>query len=84
MPIKTTSYFVYILLCADDSLYTGITNNIEARLKTHESGKGSKYIRAHLPVKLVYTEKLKTKSLALKREAEIKKLDRQQKLSLIN
>ena len=76
-------YYLYILQCADDSLYTGITNDLNNRMKVHESGKGSKYVRAHSPFKLVYTEKFETKSEAMKREIAIKKLSREEKLKLI-
>ncbi len=73
-------YFVYVLKCGDGSFYTGITNNLEKRIETHRSGKGSKYIRAHLPVQLIYNEVLESKSQALKREREIKSWSRQQKI----
>ena len=73
-------YFVYILKCSDGSFYTGITNDLEKRIATHRSGKGSKYIRAHLPVEIVYREKLQTKSDALKREREIKSWSREKKI----
>jgi putative endonuclease len=75
-------YTLYILKCNDNSLYTGITNNLEKRLKTHQSKKGSKYVRAHLPFKIVYQEQLETKSQALKREIQIKKMSREEKLKL--
>ena len=75
-------YFVYILECSDGSFYTGITNNLEQRILTHESGKGSKYVRSRLPVKLIYQEECLTKSKALKREFEIKNLPRAKKLEL--
>ncbi|MBK5245016.1 MAG: GIY-YIG nuclease family protein [Eubacteriaceae bacterium] len=75
---------VYIVKCSDDTLYTGWTRNIEVRLIAHNSGRGSKYTRARLPVILMYWEILETKSDALKREAAIKKLTRKQKLKLIN
>lgn len=76
-------YYVYILRCGDGSLYTGITTDLEHRLKMHQSGKGAKYTRSHLPVELVYQEVQPDKSAALHREAEIKKLPRSQKLKLI-
>ena len=76
-------YFVYILQCCDNSLYTGITNDIEKRMHMHESKKGSKYVRAHLPFKLIYSEIQDTKQSALKREREIKKLSHEEKLELI-
>lgn len=73
-------YFVYILLCSNDSLYTGITNNIEKRLDDHKSGKGSKYVRAHLPFKLIHSEEFPDRSSASKRESEIKGLGREEKI----
>ena len=76
--------YVYILKCCDESLYTGWTNNLEKRLKAHSMGKGAKYTRAKLPVELVYYEEFKDKVEAQKREYAIKKLSREEKLSLIN
>ena len=70
--------------CKDQSLYTGITNNLQKRIIVHNSGKGAKYTKARLPVKLVYKESYKTKGDSLKREFEIKKLKRTEKLNLIN
>ena len=77
------SYFVYILHCGDDTLYTGSTDNVERRLAVHQSGKGAKYTRSRGPLTLVYREEVEDKSAALKREAAIKKLTRTQKLNLI-
>ena len=74
---------VYILECADKSLYTGIALDVERRLKEHASGKGSRYLRGKTPLRVVYTERKATKSLALKREAEIKSWSRQKKLYTI-
>lgn len=76
-------WFVYILRCGDGSLYTGITTDVERRLAVHRSGKGAKYTRSHLPVELVYTEECENHSVALKREWEIKKLSREEKMILI-
>jgi putative endonuclease len=76
-------FFVYILKCSDDSLYTGITNNLDKRLKTHTKGKGSKYVRARLPFELVYSENIPDQSSALIREYEIKQMSRSNKLKLI-
>jgi putative endonuclease len=75
--------FVYILECSDGTFYTGWTNNIEKRLKAHNSGKGAKYTRGRTPVILRYLEELEDRSSGLKREAEIKKLSRIQKENLI-
>lgn len=76
-------YHVYILRCADGTLYTGCTNDLERRLRTHNAGKGAKYTRARLPVELVYAEEAVDKSQALRREAAIKALPRSEKLKLI-
>ena len=75
--------FVYLLECRDKSLYCGWTNNIEKRLKLHKEGKASKYTRVRRPVKLVFSEKQKDKSQALKRELEIKSFSRAKKLALV-
>ena len=85
--IKTKkSYFVYIALCSDDTLYTGYTDDIKSRENTHNGlnkSQGAKYTRSRRPIKIVHTEKFDNKSDAMKREIEIKKLSRKQKLSLI-
>ena len=75
--------YTYILCCADGSLYTGWTNDLEKRLKRHNAGTASKYTRTRLPVELVYSESFPDKSSAMSREAEIKKLSRGEKLRLI-
>lgn len=75
--------YVYILRCSDNSLYTGWTNDLDKRIKTHSEGKGAKYTRARLPVELVYFEEFDDKISAMKREYEIKKLNRVDKLKLI-
>ena len=77
------SHFVYIVRCSDNSLYTGYTNNIEARINKHNAGKGAKYTKIRRPVVLVYQEMYETKSEALHREYEIKTFTRQRKLKLI-
>lgn len=75
--------FVYILKCSDGTYYTGWTNDMKKRLAAHNSGRGSKYTKARLPVKLVYMEEYQTKVEAMKREWQIKQLSRQQKIQLI-
>lgn len=75
--------YVYILSCSDNTLYTGWTNDLERRINVHSSGKGAKYTRGRLPVKLVYFEKFNDKKLAMKREYVIKRLSREEKLKLI-
>jgi putative endonuclease len=77
------SWFVYILKCGDGTLYTGITNNIAARIEIHRLGKGAKYTRGRLPLKLVCTIPCRNKGAALKKEYAIKKLSRDGKLALI-
>ncbi len=77
------TWFVYIVRCADDSLYTGITKDIPRRLTQHNAGTASRYTRSRLPVALVYQEPQENQSLALKREAVIKKFSRPQKELLI-
>lgn len=77
------NHFVYIVKCKDDSLYTGYTNNVEARIAKHNKGQGAKYTKVRRPVHLVYQEMYETKSEALKREYEIKTYSRKQKLQLI-
>ncbi|WP_186431071.1 GIY-YIG nuclease family protein [Clostridium sp. BSD9I1] len=76
--------YVYILECGDKTLYTGWTNDLNKRIKTHSSGKGAKYTRCRLPIKLVYFEEYDDKISAQKREYAIKQLSRTQKLNLIN
>ena len=75
--------WVYMLRCADGSLYTGWTNDLERRVQTHAAGRGARYTRSRLPVELVYAEILPTKSEALRREAALKRLRRAEKLELI-
>ena len=76
-------WVVYILRCADDTLYTGITNDMEARLMAHESGKGAKYTRNRAPFEVLHREVYANRSDASKREAQIKSLSRAQKLALL-
>lgn len=75
---------VYILQCADNTLYTGCTDHVERRVAVHNSGKGAKYTRGRRPVELVYWEPCADRSSALRREIELKCLTRGQKLTLIN
>ena len=76
-------WFVYIVECQDNSLYTGITNNLEKRLKAHNEKKGAKAIKGKLPVKLVHQERYNNQKEAAKREREIKSWKREQKLELV-
>jgi len=77
-------WFVYMLRCKDNSIYTGITNDLKKRIETHQSGNGSKYLRGKLPIKLVYIENFEDRSTASKREIEIKKLKKKEKELLTN
>lgn len=78
------NYFVYILKCADDTLYTGITTDLERRVAEHNtSPKGAKYTSGRRPVVLVYSEEPETKGAALTREHNIKKMSRGEKMRLI-
>ncbi len=79
----SSNFHIYIAKCSDDTLYTGYCRSLEDREKVHNDGKGAKYTRNRRPIKIVYSEKFKTKSAAMKREFEIKKLSRKEKLILI-
>lgn len=84
LSLKTSKpWFVYILLCDDDSLYTGITTNLNDRLLKHQRGMGAKYTRGRGAKKIVFSEQHAIRSEALIREAEIKKLPRNEKVLLI-
>ena len=76
-------WYLYILRCADGTLYTGITTDVEKRLQQHQSGKGAKYTRGRSPLELVYREECGTHSDALKREYAVKSLNREQKEQLV-
>lgn len=77
------TWYLYILRCKDDTLYTGITTDVEKRLEAHRSGKGAKYTRGRGPLELLYQEECGTHSQALKREYAVKNLTRQEKEQLI-
>lgn len=77
------AYFVYLLECSDGSYYCGYTDDLEKRVDQHNKGDGAKYTRSKMPVRLIYSEKCKDKSNALKREHEIKKMSRKKKESLV-
>ena len=76
-------WYLYILRCRDDSLYTGITTDVQSRLEAHRAGKGAKYTRGRAPLELGYSETCGDHSAALKREAQIKSLPRAGKMKLI-
>ena len=77
------SWFVYMVRCADDTLYTGITKDLSRRCRQHNDGTASRYTRGRSPVRLVYQEAHASRSLALKREAAVKSLSRRRKESMI-
>lgn len=77
-------WYVYILECSDLTLYTGISNDVEKRIETHNNKKGAKYTKTRTPVKLMYQCEFETKSLAAKEEWRIKQLTRKQKKDLIS
>ncbi len=78
------AWYVYIIECKDNSLYTGITKDLERRVKEHNSNNSCRFTRSRVPVKLMYNEKVSSRSVALKREAAIKRLSRKKKLELIS
>jgi len=78
-----SDHYVYILECADDTLYTGYTTDPERRLREHNAGEGAKYTRGRTPVDLVYLETYDSQSAAMSREYEIKQLRRNEKVDLI-
>lgn len=76
-------YYVYLIQCSDDSIYTGMTNDTERRFVEHKTKIGGHYTRSHQVEKIIYTEEFRTKSEALKREAQIKGWRREKKLALV-
>lgn len=76
-------WHVYMVRCEDDSLYAGVTTDIERRMREHNAGKGARYTRSRRPVALVYTEKARSQSEALQREVQIKKMTKQKKENLV-
>ena len=81
-----STWFVYVVRCADDSLYTGITTDIDRRIQEHNraTGKGAKYTRQRQPVVLVYSEQIDSRAAATRRELVIKRLSRAEKMRLIS
>lgn len=77
-------WFVYIVRCVDDSLYTGIARNVASRVARHNAGQGAKYTRSRRPVRLVYLEEAADRAGALRREARIKRLSPRQKRQLVD
>ena len=76
-------WYVYLLVCSDSSLYCGVSNRLQTRLVAHNAGKGARYTRSRLPVRLVWAEPQLDRSHALRREYEIKQFSRQRKLQLL-
>lgn len=81
---SSVAWVLYVLKCRDGTLYTGITTNLSRRVQQHNSGKASRYTRSRLPVKLVYHERCRGRSLALKKEYAMKRLSRKGKEEYIN
>jgi predicted GIY-YIG superfamily endonuclease len=81
--VPRRTWTVYILRCADGTLYTGIAIRVEARLTAHRAGKGARYTRSRRPLRLVYRERVRDRSAALRRELVIKAMTRAEKLGLI-
>ena len=81
---SNSNWVLFILKCSDQTLYTGITNNLENRLLAHQTGKGAKYTRGRTPLDLIHVENFYSRSDAAKREVAIKKLSRANKLKLIS
>lgn len=77
------SYYFYFARCSDDSLYAGYCKDVHAREEKHNTGKGAKYTRSRLPIKIIYTEEFDTQRAAMQREIEVKKWNREKKLTLI-
>ena len=77
------THYVYVLECADGSLYTGYATDVERRVREHDAGEGAKYTRGRTPVELVHTEAFETRSAAMSREYEIKQLSRAEKERLV-
>ncbi len=79
---KSKPWHVYLVRCSDGSIYTGITDNVDARIKKHNSGRGAKYTAQRGPVSLLYSETVADQGSAMKREAQIKRWGKQQKENL--
>ncbi|MFD1586682.1 GIY-YIG nuclease family protein [Halorientalis brevis] len=77
-------HYVYVLRCADDTLYTGYTTDVERRVAEHDAGEGAKYTRGRTPVECIHVESYETKSAAMSREYEIKQLSRAEKERVVD
>ena len=82
-PAAPPQWWVYILRCADNTLYTGVSNDLSGRVKSHNAGRGARYTRSRRPVELVYQEAAADRGVAQQREYAIRKLNAQQKRALI-
>lgn len=82
-PNNVPDHHVYVLECADGTLYTGYTTDVDRRVAEHNAGEGARYTRGRTPVEVVHTESFSTRSRALQREHEIKRLPRRRKLDLV-
>jgi putative endonuclease len=82
-PTGDGDHYVYVLRCADDTLYTGYTTDVQRRVAEHDAGDGAKYTRGRTPVELLYVEAFASRSAATSREHEIKQLSRTEKESLV-
>jgi len=83
MMMTEETWLLYVLRCSDGTLYTGVTNNLERRIRSHNSGKGAKYTRSRCPCLILSYSSLKTKSFCLKSEIRFKKLSRDKKLGYV-
>ncbi len=83
MPKKSKAYWLYMVRCRDRSLYTGISIDVKARVARHNTGHGAKYTASRRPVRLVYSEKVGSLSLAMRREHEVKRMSKARKTTLI-
>jgi predicted GIY-YIG superfamily endonuclease len=81
---KTSAWVLYILKCRDNTLYTGITNDVSRRVEQHNHGTASRYTRSRLPVKLIFSEPCRNRSQALKKEYGVKQLSRKEKIEYIS
>ncbi|MDH5104431.1 GIY-YIG nuclease family protein [Lentilactobacillus diolivorans] len=81
--VKINNYFMYVLLCEDNSLYTGFTTNVEKRFLKHRSGRGAKYTRSHRPIKILFKREFESKHDALSAEYAFKQLSRSQKIAYL-
>jgi putative endonuclease len=79
-----SDHYVYVLRCADDTLYTGYTTDVERRVADHDAGEGAKYTQGRTPVELVHVESFDSRSAAMSREYEIKQLSRTEKERLVD